>query len=129
MGKPVLKLGKILLATSRICAMPVTFYNNFDKYNGREGPRDDIVFSNVLQSPTKSIGNSSHFFRTFGLETSVIGQQNLIVHCLREISRRSEVLERIYGGFPSVDPLGVWVEFPYLVKGYICCKVHLSITS
>ena len=26
------------------------------------------------------------------------------------ISRRSEVLERIYGDFPLVDPLGVWVE-------------------
>ena len=39
-----------------------------------------------------------------------------IVRGLRGISRRSEVLERIYGGFPLVYPLGVWVELPYLVK-------------
>ena len=42
-----------------------------------------------------------------------------IVNGVGRISRRSEVLERIYGGFPSVDPLGVWVELPYLVKGYV----------
>ena len=34
------------------------------------------------------------------------------------ISRPSEVLERIYGGFPLLDPLDIWVELPYLVKGY-----------
>ena len=44
---------------------------------------------------------------------------NRFIVCLRGISRRSEILERIYGGFPLVDPLGVWVELPYLVKGYI----------
>ena len=44
-----------------------------------------------------------------------------IVRGLRGISRRSEVLERIYGGFPLVDSLGMheWVELPCLVKGYI----------
>ena len=26
----------MLLTTSRICARPVTFYNNFDKYNGNK---------------------------------------------------------------------------------------------
>ena len=41
-----------------------------------------------------------------------------IVRGLRGISRRSEVLEQIYGGFPLVDPLGVWVSLTYLVKGY-----------
>ena len=51
----------MLLATSRICARPVTFKSNFDKYNGRERPEGDIVFSNVLQSPTGSVGNSGHF--------------------------------------------------------------------
>ena len=30
-----------------------------------------------------------------------------IVRGLRGILRRLEVLERIYGGFPLVDPLGV----------------------
>ena len=42
-----------------------------------------------------------------------------IVRGLRGISRRSEVLERICVGFPLVDPLGVWVELPYLVKAYV----------
>ena len=32
----------MLLATSRICARPVTFKSNFDKYNGRERPEGDI---------------------------------------------------------------------------------------
>ena len=50
----------MLLATSRICARPVTFYNNFDKYNGRERPEGGNVFSNVLQSPTGSVGSLSH---------------------------------------------------------------------
>ena len=56
----------MLLATSRISARRVTFYNSFDKYNGREGPEGDIVFSNVLQSPTGSAGN----FRDFGQWTT-----------------------------------------------------------
>ena len=64
----------MLLATSRIRARPVTFYNNVDKYNGREGPEGDIVFSNVLQSPTRSVGNSSYFsnvrLRDFGQWTT-----------------------------------------------------------
>ena len=51
----------MLLPTSRICPRPVTFYNNFDKYIEREGLEGDIVFSDVLQSPTGSVGNSSHF--------------------------------------------------------------------
>ena len=51
----------MLLATSRICARPVTFYNNFDKYNGRERPQGNLVLSNVLQLPTGSVGNSSPF--------------------------------------------------------------------
>ena len=34
--------AKMLLATSRICARPVTFYNNFDKYSGGERPEGDI---------------------------------------------------------------------------------------
>ena len=42
-----------------------------------------------------------------------------IVPGLRRISRRSKVLERIYGGYYLVDPPGVWVELPYLAKGYI----------
>ena len=37
----------MLLATTRICARPVAFYNNFDKYSGRERPEVDIFFSNV----------------------------------------------------------------------------------
>ena len=65
----------MLLATSRICARPVTFCNNFDKYNGREGPEGNIAFSNVLQSPTGSVGNSSHFSNV-RLIPSVNGQQN-----------------------------------------------------
>ena len=57
----------MLLETSRICAWPVAFYNNFDKHNGdkrlfvREGPEDGIVFSNILQPPTGSVRNSSYF--------------------------------------------------------------------
>ena len=76
----------MLLATTRICARPVAFYNNFDKYNRKEVPEDDIVCSNVLQSPTGSVVNSSQ--------------------------------SESYGGFPLVDPLSVWVELPYLIKGY-----------
>ena len=55
----------MLLATSRIYARPVTFYNNFDKYNERERPEGDIVFSNGLQTPTGSVGNSSHFLNVW----------------------------------------------------------------
>ena len=33
-----------------------------------------------------------------------------IIRGLRGSLRRSEVLERICGSFPLVDPLGVWVE-------------------
>ena len=51
----------MLLATSRIWARPVTFNNNFDKYNARKGPRVILSLVNVLQSPTGSVGNSSHF--------------------------------------------------------------------
>ena len=66
----------MLLATSRIGARPVTFFSNFDKYNGRERPEGDIVFSNILQSPTGtgSVANSSHFsnvgLRDFGQWTT-----------------------------------------------------------
>ena len=42
-----------------------------------------------------------------------------IVHGLRGISGRSERLGRIYGGFPSVDPLGARATLPNLGKGYI----------
>ena len=65
----------MLLATSRTCTRPVTFLNSFDKYNyGRERPEGDIGFSNVLQSPTGSLENSSHFLnvrlRDFGQWTT-----------------------------------------------------------
>ena len=102
----------MLLATSRICARPVTFNSNFDKYNGKERPEGDIVFSNVLQSPTGSVGNSNHFstaWRLPSMDSRTIGLG------LLRISRPSEVLERIYGGFPLLDPLDIWVEVPYLV--------------
>ena len=45
----------MLLVTSRVCARSVTFYNNFDKYSGREEPEGDVVFSNILQLPTGSV--------------------------------------------------------------------------
>ena len=66
-----------------------------------EGPEGDIVVSSVLQSPTGSVGISSHFSNVRSTDNRTI------VRGLRGISRRSEVLERIHGGFPLVDPLGV----------------------
>ena len=53
----------MLLATSRICARPVTFYKIFDKYNGRERPGRLIL--------SLSVGNSSHFSN---VRLKVIGQ-------------------------------------------------------
>ena len=37
----------------------------------------------------------------------------------REVLRRSEPLEGIYGRFPSVDPVAVRARVPYLGKVYI----------
>ena len=42
-----------------------------------------------------------------------------IVRGPREISRRSEALEGIYGSFPSADRIGLPARVPNLGKGYI----------
>ena len=67
------------------------------------GPQGDNVLSIVSQSPTVTVGNSSHFSNV---------QLRDLCQWTTELSsvvyvRRSEVLERNYGGFPLVDPLGV----------------------
>ena len=52
-----------------------------------------------------------------------------IVRGLHGISRQSVLLGQIYGGFALVDPLGVWVERPYLVKGYIERATELKLAG
>ena len=85
----------MLLATSRFCARPVTFYNNFDKYNGREWPEGDIVLSNVLQSM----------------------DNRTIVRGLHGISRRSEVFTANLRWFTfSGSARRVVLNFPTLSK-------------
>ena len=53
-----------------------------------------------------------------------------IVRGPREISRRSEALEGIYGSFPSADRIGLPARLPNLGKGYKERKaVELKLTG
>ena len=87
--------------------------------NKREGNGPSVILSLVTFTVAYRVSRKFEPFFKRSVERLRSMDNKSIVRGLREITRRSEVLERIYGSFPLVDPLGVWIELPYLLKGYI----------